>query len=136
MIKACQRGVGGPPPKGAQTLYLEIERRAATRKMKDEKKTEKQLFLSELAELRQRIAELEKVETERKQVEEALAHERNSLRALMDSHRDNIFFDENPSNQLRYLDVIASQRVDGVIVAPYDSDTQNLAKLPKRISLQ
>jgi len=40
--------------------------------------------------------------------------------------------DENPSKQLRYLDVIASQRVDGVIIAPYDSDIQNLAKLRKR----
>jgi LacI family transcriptional regulator len=40
--------------------------------------------------------------------------------------------DETPSKQLRYLDVIASQRVDGVIIAPYDSDARNLARLRAR----
>jgi LacI family transcriptional regulator len=40
--------------------------------------------------------------------------------------------DENPAKQLRYLDVVASQRVDGVIIAPYDSDARNLAKLRDR----
>jgi LacI family transcriptional regulator len=48
------------------------------------------------------------------------------------SHNYSVFLyntDENPSKQLRYLDVIASQRVDGVIIAPYDSDAGNLAKL-------
>jgi LacI family transcriptional regulator len=40
--------------------------------------------------------------------------------------------DETPSKQLRYLDVIASQRVDGVIIAPYDSDARNLATLRAR----
>lgn len=40
--------------------------------------------------------------------------------------------DETPSKQLRCLDAIASQRVDGVIIAPYDSDARNLAKLRDR----
>jgi LacI family transcriptional regulator len=40
--------------------------------------------------------------------------------------------DETPGKQLRYLDVIASQRVDGVIIAPYDSDARNLATLRAR----
>jgi len=40
--------------------------------------------------------------------------------------------DENPVKQQRYLDVVVAQRVDGVIIAPYDSDAQNLAKLRKR----
>ena len=40
--------------------------------------------------------------------------------------------DENPVKQQRYLDVVAAQRVDGVIIAPYDSDAQNLAKLRQR----
>jgi LacI family transcriptional regulator len=40
--------------------------------------------------------------------------------------------DENPTKQLRYLDVVASQRVDGVIIAPCDSDVRNLAKLRNR----
>ncbi len=40
--------------------------------------------------------------------------------------------DESAVKQLRYLDVVISQRVDGVIIAPYDSDVQNLAKLRHR----
>lgn len=40
--------------------------------------------------------------------------------------------DENTAKQLRYLDVVISQRVDGVVVAPYDSHPQNLAKLQQR----
>ncbi|MDH4136173.1 MAG: substrate-binding domain-containing protein [Anaerolineae bacterium] len=40
--------------------------------------------------------------------------------------------DENPVKQQRYLDVVIAQRVDGVIIAPYDSDAQNLAQLRKR----
>jgi LacI family transcriptional regulator len=40
--------------------------------------------------------------------------------------------DESPTKQLRYLDVVASQRVDGVIIAPCDSDVRNLASLRTR----
>jgi LacI family transcriptional regulator len=40
--------------------------------------------------------------------------------------------DENPVKQQRYLDVVVAQRADGVIIAPYDSDAQNLAQLRKR----
>jgi len=40
--------------------------------------------------------------------------------------------DESTAKQQRYLDVIISQRVDGVIIAPYDSDAKNLAKLRRR----
>ena len=40
--------------------------------------------------------------------------------------------DEDVTKQLRYLDVVVSQRVDGVIIAPYDSDIKNLGKLPER----
>jgi LacI family transcriptional regulator len=40
--------------------------------------------------------------------------------------------DENPAKQLRYLNVVLSQRVDGVIIAPYDSDARNLGKLRER----
>ena len=40
--------------------------------------------------------------------------------------------DENPVKQRRCLDVVVAQRVDGVIIAPYDSDAQNLAKLRQR----
>jgi LacI family transcriptional regulator len=40
--------------------------------------------------------------------------------------------DENPSKQLRYLDVLVSQGVEGVLIAPYDSDARNLAKLRSR----
>jgi LacI family transcriptional regulator len=40
--------------------------------------------------------------------------------------------DESTAKQQRYLDVVISHRVDGVIIAPYDSDAQNLAKLRHR----
>ena len=40
--------------------------------------------------------------------------------------------DENPVKQQRYLDVVVAQQVDGVIIAPYDSDAQNLAPLRQR----
>ncbi len=40
--------------------------------------------------------------------------------------------DESPAKQHRYLDMIVSQRVDGVIIAPYDSDGQNLLRLRER----
>lgn len=51
------------------------------------------------------------------------------------SHNYSVFLcntDENPAKQLNYLDVIISQRVDGVIIAPYDSDARNLDKLRGR----
>ncbi len=40
--------------------------------------------------------------------------------------------DESPAKQHRYLDMIVSQRVDGVIIAPYDSDAENLIRLRER----
>lgn len=40
--------------------------------------------------------------------------------------------DENPLKQRRCLDVVVAQQVDGVIIAPYDSDAQNLAPLRQR----
>ena len=40
--------------------------------------------------------------------------------------------DENLAKQLRYLDLLIRQQVDGVIIAPYDSDAQHLDKLRQR----
>lgn len=40
--------------------------------------------------------------------------------------------DENTAKQLRYLEVVVSQRVDGVIIAPCDAEAQNLARLRQR----
>jgi len=40
--------------------------------------------------------------------------------------------DENPAKQRTYLDVVVSQRVDGVIIAPYDSDAASLEPLRRR----
>lgn len=40
--------------------------------------------------------------------------------------------DENPAKQERCLGAVVAQQVDGVIIAPYDSDAQNLAPLRKR----
>jgi PAS domain S-box-containing protein len=58
--------------------------------MKDKDKTKKQL-INELAELRQRIAELEASETERKRVQEALRESEEKLRHLFESVTDGIF---------------------------------------------
>ncbi|MBC8449878.1 MAG: substrate-binding domain-containing protein [Chloroflexi bacterium] len=40
--------------------------------------------------------------------------------------------DENLAKQLRYLDFLISQQVDGVIIAPYDSEARHLDKLRQR----
>lgn len=40
--------------------------------------------------------------------------------------------DESRRKQLHYLGVVISQRVDGVIIAPYDTDAENLAPLRRR----
>jgi LacI family transcriptional regulator len=40
--------------------------------------------------------------------------------------------DENLAKQLRYLDFLISQQVDGVIIAPFDSDSWHLDKLRRR----
>jgi LacI family transcriptional regulator len=37
--------------------------------------------------------------------------------------------DENPTKQQNYLDVVIRQQVDGVVIAPCDTDAQNLDKL-------
>jgi rsbT co-antagonist protein RsbR len=58
--------------------------------MKDQEKTKEQL-VKELAECRQRLAELEASEAERKRAEEELAGERNLLRTLIDNMPDAIY---------------------------------------------
>ena len=40
--------------------------------------------------------------------------------------------DENLNKQLQYLDFLIRQQVDGVIIAPYDSNAQHLDKLRRR----
>jgi LacI family transcriptional regulator len=40
--------------------------------------------------------------------------------------------DENLAKQRQYLDVLIGQQVDGVVIAPYDSDGQHLDKLRER----
>jgi LacI family transcriptional regulator len=40
--------------------------------------------------------------------------------------------DENLAKQLRYLDLLIGQQVDGVIIAPYDCDARHLDKLRQR----
>jgi LacI family transcriptional regulator len=40
--------------------------------------------------------------------------------------------DEDPAKQLRYLDFLVSQLVDGVLIAPYDADAAHLDKLRRR----
>jgi LacI family transcriptional regulator len=51
------------------------------------------------------------------------------------SHGYSVFLcntDENPAKQQQYLDAVLSQRVDGVIIAPYDSDARNMSRLQEQ----
>ena len=61
--------------------------------MKDQEKTREQL-VSELGKLRQRIAELEAFEAERKRVEKALRDNEERYRALSDASFEAIFISE------------------------------------------
>jgi PAS domain S-box-containing protein len=68
--------------------------------MKEEHKTREQL-MDELVEMRQRTAELEASEAERKQAEEELAWERYLLKTLMDNVPDAIYFKDTGSRFIR-----------------------------------
>jgi len=61
--------------------------------MKDEAKTRKQL-IQELADLRQRIAELEAAEVERIQAEKVLRQSEARYRAVVEQSPDGIFLDD------------------------------------------
>lgn len=60
----------------------------------------KEQLLRELAELRQRVAELEALEVKHEQTEAALAHERNLLRTLIDNLPDYVYFKDTESRFL------------------------------------
>ena len=71
--------------------------------MKDRKRTKEQL-ISELAEMRQRIAELEKAETERKGAEEALRESEERFRNIIQSLPMGVhMYQLEPDGQLRFI---------------------------------
>ena len=65
--------------------------------MNDENKTKDQLR-TELAEVRQRLRELRKVEVKRKKAEEALQADEECLWTLLDQFRDTIFITSREGN--------------------------------------
>ena len=90
--------------------------------MKEENKTKEQL-ISELMELRQRIAELKASEAKRKRAEEALDEERNMLRIVIDNLPDYIYVKDaefryvvSNGAHMRFLGVTAPDEVIGKTV--------------------
>lgn len=69
--------------------------------MKKEDKTKEQL-INELVELRQRIAELEKVAAERKRAEEALRDSEGKYRVLFETAKDAVFLSDETG---KFVDV-------------------------------
>ena len=65
--------------------------------MKDQSKT-KQVLIQELASLKQKIADLERTESERKHVEEALKESEEKYRSLLDHASDAIFLADMEGN--------------------------------------
>lgn len=62
---------------------------------------EKELLFEEVKKLKQRIAELESLESRHEQVEEALRHEKELLEALMNTARDSIYFKDRQFRLMR-----------------------------------
>jgi len=81
-----------------------------THRMRDEDKTREQL-INELVELRRRITELEKLETKRKQAEEALQESEEKFRSISASAQDGIIMMDNEGN-ISYWNE-AAQRIFG-----------------------
>jgi len=68
--------------------------------MKDKDRTKDEL-INKLAKLRQRIAKLEALQSERKQMEETSTQERNLLQALIDNIPDSIYFKDNKNRFIK-----------------------------------
>ncbi|MBU0704945.1 MAG: hypothetical protein KKC18_13885, partial [Chloroflexi bacterium] len=73
--------------------------------MKDEKKTKERL-VSELIEMRRRIAELEALEAERDRADEALAKSARRLRSILASMDDLVFVFDEQSRFTRYYSAV------------------------------
>lgn len=86
--------------------------------MKARGKTKAEL-VEEVERLQRRIEELEDSEANRKRAEEALVHERNLLRTLMDSLPDYIFIKDRESRfvitNTAHLEVLGSETPDAVV---------------------
>lgn len=80
----------------------------------DEGKTRAQL-IAELAELRQRVAELEASETERKQAEEALDIERRQLLSIFDSIDEVVYVSDPDTYEVLYVNQALAESLGDVI---------------------
>ena len=100
--------------------------------MKDQHKTKQQL-LSDLANLRQRVADLEAIEAEQRRTEAALVHQRELLITLMDNIPDRIYFKDVASrfthiNKVQAMVLGLSEPGEAIGKTDHDFFEPNLAR--------
>ncbi len=109
--------------------------------MRDQNKTKKQL-IDELAELRQRVTELETSESRHERIEEALRQSEEELRAIFDGARDGIMVLDKMGSVVRinkYIleiggyteDELVGKRIDVLEMVPSESMAKILAAFDK-----
>ncbi len=105
--------------------------------MKESYDKTKEQLISELAGLRQRIAELEVADTERKQIEEALKESEEKLRTIVENIRD-VVFQVSPLGIIQYVSPKV-QEVYGYkpedLIGKHLKKTTPVTELPKALTI-